>query len=79
MEADLHIIAAFDILSSAAVTDAQLLAELQRRGLSDADAGLLLERGLMLGLLVRSAPGELTRGTETIRRERVASEPPATQ
>lgn len=79
MEADLHLIGAMDTLSGATFTEANLLTELQARGLNEADAALLVERGVLLGLLVRDAPGTFTRGPESLRRERLASEPPATQ
>ena len=79
MEADLHLIGAMDTVTATVFDDATLLAELQRRGLNEADAMLLRDRGLILGLLVRQPSGDLTRGPEALRRERVSSEPPATQ
>jgi len=79
MEADLHIIGALETLSHEQVTDTEFEAELERRGLNPADAALLLERGLLLGLLERTPEGLLRRGREKILHERTSGEPPATQ
>ena len=79
MEADLHIIGAFETLPGDQVTDDEFKEELLRRGLNPADAGLLLERGLLLGLLERTPDGLLRRGLKKIEQERTSGEPPATQ
>jgi|GEM_PF-3024170 len=78
MEADLHIVGAIDALHGNA-TDAEFVAELLRRGLAPADAALLLDQGLLLGLLERAADRTLRRGSEVIRRERLAGETPDSQ
>ena len=79
MEADLHIIGALETLPHDEVSDGEFQAELLRRGLNPGDAALLLERGLLLGLLERTPNGLLRRGLKKIQQERTSGEPPATQ
>ena len=78
MEADLHIVGAIDALHGHA-TDAEFVAALLRRGVTAADALLLLEQGLLLRLIERADDGTLRTGPEAIRKERLAGETPDSQ
>jgi hypothetical protein len=59
MKIDLHIHGAFETLAARTATDESFLEELRARGHSIADSRLILEKGLLEGLLERTPSGLL--------------------
>lgn len=66
MEIDLHVLGAYETLAHRPVTESALLAELQSRGLSEADSRLALERAVMEGVLERQGADQFRKRSAAV-------------